>query len=463
MALNGTMVAIQTVTVGSGGTTAFDFQNIPATYTDLKIVISGRGDLANVVTYAVVEFNGVSTNRSGRLLAGEGSGTPYSVNYPSDIFFQVCGASNTSSTFGNTEIYIPNYAGSTNKSISIDAVTENNGTFATNNFFAGLWSNTSAINRVTISAADATLAKNKLFVQHSTATLYGITRVPAGAKATGGVIYDDSSFWYHVFTSSGTFTPSQNLTCDYLVIAGGGGGSSYGGSGGGGAGGLRSSVTATGGGGALQSAISVTPQNYTITVGAGGAGQFGSTSAVQGNSSSFSTISTTGGGRGAGWNGSSHVAAGSGGSGGGGNYVSVTSGGAGTSNEGYAGGTGNNPGAGNANGGGGGGAGAVGGNANTGAGDGGIGVQITALATPTFTGTNSGYYAGGGGGATYVGTNGGTGGLGGGGNGATNGNLGTSGIANTGGGGGASSTTASPPTVQGGNGGSGIVIVRYAK
>jgi hypothetical protein len=165
---------IASVTVGSGGTASFDFQNIPNNFTDLVIKISARGDLASVVTYVVVEFNGVSANRSGRLLAGEGSGSPYSASYASDIFFVVCGASNTASTFGNAEIYIPNYAGSANKSLSIDMVQESNATFGSTNLFSGLWSNTAAINRVTISAADGSLAKNKLFVQHSTATLYGI-------------------------------------------------------------------------------------------------------------------------------------------------------------------------------------------------------------------------------------------------------------------------------------------------
>lgn len=171
-----TYVKIASVTVGSGGAASIDFQSIPATYDDLVVKVSGRGDLSNVATWVVVEFNGVATNRSSRLLAGEGSGSPYSASYASDIIFLICGQNNTASTFGNAELYIPNYAGSTNKSISIDQVTENNATFATNYLFSALWASTSAINRVTLYAADASFNKNKLWLQHSTAVLYGIKK-----------------------------------------------------------------------------------------------------------------------------------------------------------------------------------------------------------------------------------------------------------------------------------------------
>ena len=43
-------------------------------------------------------------------------------------------------------------------------------------------------------------------------------------KATGGTVTSDSTYWYHTFTSNGTFTPSQALSCDVVVVAGGAGG-----------------------------------------------------------------------------------------------------------------------------------------------------------------------------------------------------------------------------------------------
>ena len=59
------------------------------------------------------------------------------------------------------------------------------------------------------------------------------TPVPP-AKATGGTITFSGGYYYHTFTSNGTFTPTADITCDVLRIAGGGGASS----GGSGAGGL---------------------------------------------------------------------------------------------------------------------------------------------------------------------------------------------------------------------------------
>ncbi len=42
-----TMVALQTVTVGAGGSASISFSSIPQTYTDLKLVISPRNTAAN--------------------------------------------------------------------------------------------------------------------------------------------------------------------------------------------------------------------------------------------------------------------------------------------------------------------------------------------------------------------------------------------------------------------------------
>ena len=79
------------------------------------------------------------------------------------------GTGGTANTFDNFEIYIPNYAGSTNKSFSVDGVAEDNS--SSNNeldLVAGLWSSTSAINAVGLTINGQTIA------QYSTAYLYGI-------------------------------------------------------------------------------------------------------------------------------------------------------------------------------------------------------------------------------------------------------------------------------------------------
>jgi hypothetical protein len=79
----------------------------------------------------------------------------------------------TANTFSNGEMYIPNAFGSTYKSVSADAVAENNASTAYMAMQAGLWSSTAAINQITLTPDTAT---SPLFQQYSTASLYGILK-----------------------------------------------------------------------------------------------------------------------------------------------------------------------------------------------------------------------------------------------------------------------------------------------
>lgn len=433
-------------------------------YTNLKIVMSPVASSGST-TYVAMQFNSdTATNYSETYMTGNGSSAT-SARDPNvnATYLYNTGAPTTAGNLIVTT-YLMNYASS---SMNKTLLTRSNNASAYTNAYAGLWRSNSAITSITISPVGG----SGTYAAGSTFSVYGIgTASPA--KATGGAIYSDDLYWYHAFTNTGTFTPSQALTCDYLVVAGGGGGGSYSAGGGGGAGGLRSTVSATGGGGTLESAITMNSGTaYTITVGAGGSGAVNTSKGTNGGASSIAgtgltTISAAGGGYGGGYNGG-HFAAASGGSGGGANYSTYTTGGSGTANQGYAGG--NGIGGTKSSGGGGGGAGSVGASGtSTGGGNGGNGVSIPVFSTVTGTGVN-GYYAGGGGGATYDGTTAGIGGLGGGGNAngpasVVNPGNGFSGIISSGGGGGAAETTTAPPSnASGGNGGSGVVIVRYLK
>ena len=289
-----------------------------------------------------------------------------------------------------------------------------------------------------------------------------------GLTATGGVISDYTTppgavYSAHIFTSSGTFAVSSigsyGSNVDYLVVAGGGGGGDYGG---GGAGGYRSSVTgeSSGGGNSAESALSVSPGPYTVTIGGGGG------NAQQGTPSVFGIITSTGGGNGTTYNGTG----GSGGSGGGtgdyprGGRIGTADNYPGPTAQGFPGGQGASDQTTYTWGGGGGGAGAAGQGAPIGPNpsphpqlSGGNGIR-TAIAGPSYpigtpgpaspggtggapsTAVVGGWLAGGGGGYTA-----GFGGAGGGGAGISN-----PGSQSTGGGGSSSAS-----------GGSGIVVVRY--
>lgn len=284
----------------------------------------------------------------------------------------------------------------------------------------------------------------------TSATIVGLT---GGSSYTFKVKTTNANGTSVDSTATNSVTIPNLVIVNYLVVAGGGGGGGV--NAGGGAGGLRSTVTATGGGGSLESALNLTGStNYTVTVGAGGAGAPGiGDDAANGSNSVFSTITSTGGGAAGKYGAVAGTVGASGGSGGGGGFSDnagqAASGGAGTANQGYAGGNGN----GNSSGGGGG-AGAVGGagtSAGSIGGNGGAGVAVS------ITGSSV-TYAGGGGAGTES-TSPGTGGAGGGGNGADRADsiAATAGGTNTGGGGGGGSNLPQ----AGKSGGSGVVILKY--
>jgi hypothetical protein len=417
--------------------------NIPQSgYTDLKIVCSTRTDYAGFLDLNMFLNGNASSGYSWRRLNGDG-GSATSTNSTSAgvIPSPTLGTTATANTFASTEIYIPNYTSTTSKSVSIDGVTENNATTSYQSFTAGLSTLSTAITSVNFGLG----AGN--FVAGSTFSLYGIaalgTTPVIAPKAIGGNRIDnDGTYWYHTYTSSGSFTPLQGLTTDVLVVAGGGGTKSTElGGGGGGAGGLLAFTSQA-----------LTTTSYDVAIGGGGVLQ------TSGTNTTFGALTAAvGGGRGA----AETIAGATGGSGGGGaHFGNATGYAASPSGQGTAGGNGYTQ-ANYAVGGGGGGATVAGGNGTL-AGGGGLGGNgssaYSSWGLATTTGQNiSGtvWYAGGGGGGAYNGTQS-TGGNGGGGAGGRNGGAAIAGTINTGGGAGGAGQNGT-----GANGGSGIVIVRY--
>ena len=312
-------------------------------------------------------------------------------------------------------------------------------------------------------------------------TQQSVTTSPSGAEsfitASGGnTVITSGDYKTHIFTGDGTFTVSAigssdaNSTVDYLVVGGGGGARANGG--GAGAGGFRTSnawslPAPTTSPLAAPTGIVVTATAYSVTVGGGGPG---APSAANGVASTFSTITSAGGGVAGGQNPGDSVG-GPGGSGGGGDYNTATKAG-GTGNtppvsppQGQNGGDGSYCGSPTTySGGGGGGAGEVGGpglvaQPNTGHGGNGsylddtfFGPTAPSYGTPG-TVSSTRYFAGGGASDCFPGNPGtipaGEGGGGQGGGSAAGGTV------NTGGGGGGSNSNPAP------DGGSGVVMIRY--
>lgn len=171
-----TMTLVSTVTVGSGGAASIEFTSIPQTGTDLLVVLSERHSVDGNTR---LTFNGSGSGYTMKRLSGTGSSVN-SNEYVSGVFIYMEGQDNsyTASTFGNASIYIPNYAGSANKSVSWDSVTENNSTTADQQIIAGIWANTAAITQVTLGLSSG------VFTQYSTASLYTITKGSGGATVS---------------------------------------------------------------------------------------------------------------------------------------------------------------------------------------------------------------------------------------------------------------------------------------
>ena len=166
-----TFVKIATVTVGAGGAATMDFTSIPSTYTDLNLVVSARGTYAANIIGLYLKVNTSTANLSGKYLRGYNTGVDS--GSIAGFLMDMSAANSTANTFGSYSLYFPNYAGSTNKSFSVDSVAENNSAsaFACDlGFNAGLWSQTAAITGLTVYPDQGN------FTQYSTATLYGISK-----------------------------------------------------------------------------------------------------------------------------------------------------------------------------------------------------------------------------------------------------------------------------------------------
>jgi len=166
---------IASTTVGSGGASDIISSSIPASYTDLKIVVSARIVAAVEQGFLICQPNSATTNLSSTILYGFGNNqgsSSYSVEQ--SIWSYIDGSSATSNTFSNNEIYIPNYnSTSAYKSVCVDGVNENNATNARQSLTAGLWSSNTGISSIKLYPTDGGFTPSS-FLQYTTAYLYGI-------------------------------------------------------------------------------------------------------------------------------------------------------------------------------------------------------------------------------------------------------------------------------------------------
>jgi hypothetical protein len=176
-----TMQLIETKTLETAAA-SIEFTSIPQDGTDLLLLTSSRSNRASVGEYVVGSFNSDTSNYAVRLLSGSGSAassSTFTTGAASRILTYSVGNTGTSNTFANSEVYIPNYAGSTNKSYSGTGVMENNATLSIQELAAGLWSNTAAITSLTLTPLTGTL-----WLTGTVMSLYKITKGSGGATVS---------------------------------------------------------------------------------------------------------------------------------------------------------------------------------------------------------------------------------------------------------------------------------------
>jgi hypothetical protein len=168
-----TFVKIASTTVGSGGAGSIEFTSIPSTYTDLVLKLSLRTSYSSANREDLkLNFNSNTSNWTDQYFVGTGSAVTANFNGWSGVAGfpgQVNTAITTSNTFTNLEISILNYAGSSGKSWLSDLSEENNAVETRSFLVSGLWNNSAAITSIQV------IPFFTAFVQHSTATLYGIS------------------------------------------------------------------------------------------------------------------------------------------------------------------------------------------------------------------------------------------------------------------------------------------------
>lgn len=163
-----TYTPISTTTLSSASP-SITFSSIPGTYTDLKIVFSGRGTAADSLELPTMRFNGdTGSNYSRTVMYGDGT-TAYSArssNKTSIELEYVSGGNAASGTFGLIIVDLLSYAST---SVYKTSLVRTNEASATVRAQVNLWRVADAITSISIAPS---FAAN--WAVGTSATLYGI-------------------------------------------------------------------------------------------------------------------------------------------------------------------------------------------------------------------------------------------------------------------------------------------------
>lgn len=163
----GDFESIQTVTVGTGGTSAVEFTGIAGTYKHLQIRAIAKGGEATYSQFKIQFNSDTGNNYSTHAIYGTGSGSPGAegfINYPYGSIY-----SGSTTTFGGLIVDILDYANTSKyKTVRTLAGVEGNGSGIIDMASAN-WRNTAAITSIKF-----TTAGTGTIAEFSSFALYGV-------------------------------------------------------------------------------------------------------------------------------------------------------------------------------------------------------------------------------------------------------------------------------------------------
>jgi len=160
-----TFVPIATQTLGSAAA-SITFSSIPGTYTDLRLVLTCTTSVSDTVA---LQFNSdTATNYSYTLIQGTGAVANSGNNTSATSAYIGSGAPTSTTVPGMYSIDVFSYAGSTNKTLLVNAAIDQNGSGDVTCAVC-LWRSTSAITAVKL-----LLTGGNNFATGTIATLFGI-------------------------------------------------------------------------------------------------------------------------------------------------------------------------------------------------------------------------------------------------------------------------------------------------
>jgi hypothetical protein len=153
MAAGATYEPIATYTIPSA-VASYTFSSIPATYTDLILIISGYGVTSDNVATCQVGNGSVDTgtNYSTTYISGNGTSAS-SGRYATQSFMRIqsqSGMGTTSAHIGSYITHFMNYSNTTTYKTVLCRANQNGGSYPATEASVNLWRSTSAINTIKV-------------------------------------------------------------------------------------------------------------------------------------------------------------------------------------------------------------------------------------------------------------------------------------------------------------------------